>query len=225
VWVARYNGPGNGWDQSPALAVSPDGSTVFVTGSSQGAHSGLDYATIAYDATTGAQLWVSRYNGMASRNDQASALRLSADGGTVYVTGTSAGKTSGTDYATVAYKASTGAQLWVSRYNGMASRNDGATGLAVGPDGGPVYVTGTSMGATSGNDYATVAYDPVTGKALWTSRYNGKANRADLAYGIAVGPGGGTVYVTGTSNGTTSGTDYATVAYRAATGKALWTSR
>jgi hypothetical protein len=46
-WVAHYNGPGDGTDLSWALGVSPDGSTVFVTGESVG-ETGYDYATVAY---------------------------------------------------------------------------------------------------------------------------------------------------------------------------------
>jgi hypothetical protein len=50
----------------------------------------------------------------------------------------------------VAYSASTGAQLWVTS-------NPGGN-LTVSPDGSKVFVTGTSLGSTSGLDYATAAY-------------------------------------------------------------------
>jgi hypothetical protein len=44
---------------------------VFVTGGSFGAGSGLDYATVAYRAATGARLWISRYRGPVSGQDVA----------------------------------------------------------------------------------------------------------------------------------------------------------
>jgi Tol biopolymer transport system component len=81
--------------------MSPDGSQVFVTGSSEGSTSSDDYASVAYDATTGATLWVKRYT--RPGGDYATALGMSPDGSQVFVTGESYGSTSYEDYATVAY--------------------------------------------------------------------------------------------------------------------------
>ncbi len=232
LWVKRYHGPGGRSDIAASVAASSDGRRVFVTGTSTGKSSGTDYATVAYSTVTGARLWVSRYNGPGNGPDGASAVVVSPDGSKVFVTGTSRGKTSGDDYATIAYNAVTGARLWVSRYNGpgngldfAGSSGDLTGGLAVSPDGRTVFVTGQSQGKTSGADYATVAYRAATGAQLWVRRYNGPGNGKDAALSLAVSPGGRTVFVTGRSQGKTSGSDYATVAYRAATGARLWVMR
>jgi len=288
LWVSDYNGPGNGDDEPAALAVSPDGGTVFVTGYSTGADSQTDYATVAYNAATGAQLWASRYHGpgeppFGHLGDEAFSLAVSPDGGTVFVTGPSVGATSGLDYATVAYNAATGAQRWVSRYNGPADGNDLARSVAVSPDGATVYVTGSSPvsassvrnavatvaynaatgarrwvrryagsafgaggfavaagpagrqvyvtgyargpSAKSSRNFATIAYNAATGAQRWVSRYNGPARLDDIALSLAVAPDGGTVYVTGPSQATKHSTDYATVAYSAATGAQRWARR
>src|SRR5262249_15556055 len=150
--IQRYNGPGNGQDQAASVAVSPTGGTVFVTGSSAGAGSNDDYATIAYDAVTGAQLWVQRYNGPGNFADDVGKLVVSPGGGAVFVTGFSYGGSSGYDYATIAYNAATGAQQWVQRYNGPAGNLDdlAAAAAAVSPSGGTVFVTGSSAGVNSG---------------------------------------------------------------------------
>jgi hypothetical protein len=60
--VARYNGAAGGVDAASPVAVSPGGTRVFVTGESLGRTTGRDYATVAYSAATGRQLWVRRYN-------------------------------------------------------------------------------------------------------------------------------------------------------------------
>src|SRR5215216_1445155 len=156
LWVERYNGPGNSDDGATSVAVSPDGSTVFVTGGSVGSTSGTDYTTVAYDASTGAKRWLERYNGPGNYEDYAHALRVSPDGSTVFVTGESIGSDGGYDYATVAYDASAGGQLWAKRYNGTGKRDDYASALVVSPDGSAVFVTGYSRGSAYTFDYATV---------------------------------------------------------------------
>jgi DNA-binding beta-propeller fold protein YncE len=213
LWVKRYNGPGNGADYARSVAVSPTEATVYVTGQSYGgAATGYDYATVAYNAATGARRWVSRYNGPASSTDAAYRVAVSPNTATVYVTGYSAGGLSTlADYATVAYNPATGAQLWASRYNGPASRSDAAYSLAVSLDGTAVYVTGGSYGGSTLYDYATVAYDVATGAQLWASRYNGPSSSEDVASAVAVSPTNGTVFVSGES--WTPPSDYATVAY------------
>ena len=63
LWAKRYNGTGNNADAATAVAVSPTGGTVYVTGQSYGTALVVDYATVAYNAATGHQQWVARYPG------------------------------------------------------------------------------------------------------------------------------------------------------------------
>jgi outer membrane protein assembly factor BamB len=54
-----------------------------------------------------------------------------------------------------------------------------------------VFVTGASGGRGANlEDYATVAYDAVTGARLWVRRYNGPADRRNSSHVVAVSPGG-----------------------------------
>lgn len=222
LWVSRYN-----W-VARALVMSPDGKTVYVTGYAFAGN--LDYVMIAYNAATGARRWLARYNGRANGNDQARSIAISPDGKTLYVTGRSYGTTSRYDYATVAYSAATGAQRWASRYNGRANGNDFASGVVVAPGGKSVYVTGGSPNSTTRtanpfahDDFATVAYNAATGAQRWVARYNDTSNGGDEGGSVAITPDGRTVVVAGPSFGNRTG--YATVAYNAATGAALWTRR
>jgi DNA-binding beta-propeller fold protein YncE len=214
VWVRRYNDPANGSDFATSVQVSPDGSRVYVTGASWGSKfTKRDYVTIAY-GRAGGTLWVRRFNGPGSRDDVATALARSPDGSRIFVTGRSyGGAATGMDYATVAYSSS-GTRLWIRRYDGPAHARDGASAIAVSPDGQKVYVTGTSAGAT--DDSATIAYNAATGARLWAGRYD--SGGGDSTVGLAVSSDGTRVYVTGG----TGISDYLTVAYDAATGTQAW---
>lgn len=225
LWVARYRGPAS-YGSAVSLAVSPDGSQVFVTGSAASKAGGYVYATVAYAAATGAMLWVARYGPKSPYASSAPAsLEVSPDGSTVFVTGnaiTDPG-TGAQSWATIAYAAATGTQLWVARYDVRTPQTGFAGALAVSQDGATVFVTGS--GASSGSSqpgYATVAYNAATGARRWVASYNG--GTGGFAYSVAVSPDGRTVFVTGDSWSPAGYTVYATVAYDAATGAQQWAS-
>lgn len=113
LWVARYNGPGNGYDLAYAIAVDSRSGNVYVTGSSYGGFPTPkdDFATIAYDSS-GNQLWVARYDGPASEDDRGDAIAVDSNSGNIYVTGFSYVTLERYEFATVAYD-SGGNQLWV----------------------------------------------------------------------------------------------------------------
>jgi WD40 repeat protein len=221
LWAVGYDGPANGLDSAFSVGVSPDGSKVFVTGQSTGLGSYTDYLTVAYSAATGSGSWAARYNGPGNYLDDASALAVSPDGSKVFVTGLSAGSFGDYDYATVAYSAATGAQLWLARYQGLGT--DRASALAVSADGSKVFVTGKSASSFGYYDYATAAYSAATGAPLWSARYEGPSD--DGATALAVSPDGSKVFVTGRSAALDNDADFLTLAYSAATGAQLWTVR
>ena len=105
-------------------------------------------------------------------------------------------------------------QDWVVDYRaeGSGQYSSDERGHALVVDGaGNVYVAGTSLGATTLNDFVTIKYDP-NGTALWVARYAGPGGNDDFVRGIAL-DGQGNVYVTGSSVGLTTAFDYATVKY------------
>ena len=82
LWTRRYIAPGNELSTGRALAFSPDGITVYVTGS----------VTAAYDAATGATRWLAPFGAIAS------SVAVSPVTGAVYVTGVASD-----DYLTIGY--------------------------------------------------------------------------------------------------------------------------
>ena len=206
VWVARYNGPDDGWDVAHAVAVDAFGN-VYVTGESWGVSTLQDYATIKYDPN-GSEVWVARYNGPGNSGDWARAMAIN-NSGNMYVTGESGGAGTEYDYLTIKYDAN-GNEVWVARYN-AANYEDEAEAIAI-DNWGNIYVTGNSWaGGGTGPDYATIKYD-ANGNEVWVARYDGPGNGGDWAYAIAIDPSGN-VYVTGNSEGSDTSGDYATIKY------------
>lgn len=288
LWVDRYEGAEPENDYLSSAIVSPDGSTVYVTGVEGMNPVGElgDYLTIAYDTASGARRWTATYDSPqeGDQDEEAHRVAVSPNGNWVYVTGQTGWQHANADIATVAYRAATGEQVWASEYSrepgvgedigvDILATNDavyvgGETGtriaaiklgagdpatdpdagqvlwatgpqhpgygywIALSPDESRVFVSGsdhTPPNATifPGWDYATLAFDADTGQEIWMSTYSAPDAGQDVPYAHALSPDGRRIYVTGRSQGTASGFDgdYATVAYDTATGARLWVAR
>ena len=207
LWLRRYKGPAEGYDEASAIAVDSVGN-AYVTGYSAGSGTSQDYATIRY-RPNGDTAWVRRYDGTASGSDYGRAIALD-DSGFVYVAGTSDGTGTYQDYVTIKYDSS-GSEVWTRRYDYGASGTDQLNDLAI--DGScDVYVAGYSgSGGAAGLDYATIKYHS-NGDTAWVMRYNGPASGSDYAQALAVDDSGN-VYVTGYGDGNGNGEDFFTIKY------------
>ena len=229
LWVARYDGPNHWYDIAYASALSPDGTALAVTGQSDPTKSSpsADYATVLYATATGQQRWVASYDGPANGWDAPADIAWSPDGTTLYVTGRCRGKGSKRDFATIAYEAATGKQLWVAQYDDRKRLGDAAVSLAVSPDGSTVFVSGRSHVSDwwqpAGNRvvFATVAYDAETGGQLWVRRLDptGVVNYLDTSL---LTPDGRTLLVVGWGWGGGGGLVSETAAYDTQSGRVKW---
>jgi hypothetical protein len=202
--------------------VSPDGTKVFVSGASESVQQNDDFATVAYSAATGNQLWVKRYGSAGPGDDAPTSVGVTPDGTKVFATGRSWGG-GDDDYATIAYSATSGATLWTKRYNGPGNHSgDQAESLATSPDGSRVFVTGGSREEFRPGQFATIAYDTASGATVWVNRYS---HGSSGGRSVGVAPGGTTVFVAGICGGSSSNFDFCTMAIDAVSGARLWVSR
>ena len=218
LWANVYRAPGTQFSSGEALAVSPNGSTLFVTGDAAASNGTSSYLTLAYNANTGAHTWNRAYANHGASN----LIGLSPDGSTVFVSGSVRAPKADREIETVAYRAATGERLWVDRYELPGNPRSGPAGLVVSPDGTKVYVAGQIMYKWKEFfDFITLAYDTHSGTRIWTAGGVGKAVGDEaMATAIAVGPNGSRVYVTGTD---IMKGDWTTIAYNAITGARIWT--
>ncbi len=260
-WASHWDARTDGTDNGKAIAVSPDGAEVYVSGVTTSARGDLDYVTVGYSAVDGSELWSAVYAGpKEGGSDAVFGLAVNPVQDLLYVTGWSDGVVEyDADYGTVAYalghgtagegdgpgngkgkdkpkkkpgKGSGGAAAgptagtvaWVARYDGLGqNRSDRGDAVTVSPDGARVFVTGDSYAGKGGGDYdyATVAYDAATGEQLWQSRYSGVGGGFNSANRIVAGAQ--LVLVSGQSKGAANeGNDAVTVAYDAVTGAQRW---
>src|SRR5205814_8989057 len=85
VWRSRFAWSAHTGDEAFALAVSPAGTRVFVTGNAS-TRVGLGRgATVAYDAATGGLTWRASLQGFHSGYTNGAAVGVSPDGTMVYV--------------------------------------------------------------------------------------------------------------------------------------------
>lgn len=223
LWIARYDGPSHRNDIPSEVAVSPDGSTVFVTGISYRPGCS-NWATVAYSAN-GEELWSARYDGAEHWCDNVAGIAVSDDGKRVYVTGQTQ-ETDAGDITTIAYDAVGGSELWVARENnGLDIRADTAAGVAT--HGANVYVVGTVNTRCDESidrcyyKVVVASYDGQTGQRRWIDEYESAAGTSSFVgafgSGITVGAGDSVFVAAETVKGNVE-----TLAYDGASGSRRW---
>lgn len=245
-WGERYGFSAGQYGTS--VAVSADGSRVYVAGAKAYAPDAIRWVALEYRAVDkgnpareGERLWTSQYPETAGCHAHPE-MEVAPDHSMVYLAGTLKGigsdcRDGNFDYGTVAFHTGTGEEAWDARFDGgpppeldvgapvsvsVTEYPHEARSLAIAPDGGAVYVTGTATSRavfvdpdTTGlpspsaldSDFATVAYDAATGAQRWVAYYPQPSATSpatnlfdqDGANAVVAGPNGKRVYVVGRS--------------------------
>jgi hypothetical protein len=230
-WVATYDGPAHWCDDVHATALSPDASTLFITGSSYGPDSDSttdgydsDITTVAYDASDGTELWVARQDGPISGQDNG--VDVVSTGRMVFVTGDEmtgcdpgASSACYSQMTTIAYDATSGKPRWLARY--------AVDGSAVFPgqilasaDGEKVFVIGIEQ---QRGTMTTIAYTASTGAERWVGHDRDLRATEVIANQFAdwagISADGRTLFVAGSVGGFRHGV----AAYATKDGVKFWT--
>lgn len=210
LWVARYDGSLNFFDQPVPLAVDQNGNS-YITGTVDGNKT----ATIKYD-THGVQQWATQFSRLA---DYYQAVAISSDTrGNVYLSGHSFASNAHWNYTTVKYN-SAGVEEWVAVFDGSGNYHDYVSGLAVDKKGN-VYVTGTTYTFNPEARYfSTIKYN-TNGTEEWVATYKFTLASVSRASAIALDDSGN-VYITGSNFTGNTGTDFITIKYNNA-GEEQW---
>jgi hypothetical protein len=215
LWVARYNTPANNDDRAFGVAVDNAG-YVYVTGYVTLANP--DIYTVKYNPN-GVFLWGQTLTGTGNGEDKA--FGIVSDGLNIFVTGYVKDSVGDFDIATVKYDSS-GVVKWSKTYDGPADSDDRAFGIVVDNSRSYIYVEGYSTGIGTGTDATLLKYQSGSGDLKWVARYNGSANSDDKAFGLAV-DNSGNCFVTGSTTGISTGSDYLTLKYNSS-GVRQWTA-
>lgn len=215
-WVARYNGPGNGNEQSVSIVLDKAGN-VYIAGNSTGSTGNIDAIVIKYN-NAGAQQWVSRYDGAANNYDAYMSVAFDSRQASsyVYATGnTYTGSVNMNDLLTVKNNAQTGDTQWVKLYNGISSNRDYGNSITL-DSSGNVYVTGRGPVSSGDEDIITIKYNE-QGILQWVKTYDGPGHGADNGQVIKLDKQNN-IYVSGWSYGVGTGqADYLTIKYSTTT--------
>jgi len=209
LWENSYGSMGD--DEGYSIAVSPDGSLLYVTGHDDsdtnedtinlGAYHD-DVFVMKIDASTaqlGRVLWKKYYGGTS--NDFGKSIAVSPAGNYIYVTGKEFSDSAGLYDIFVMRMDPAGNILWKNHYGGAG--DDVGYSIAVSPAGDYLYVTGSEgkmpYGGTN-SDIVVMKIRELTGVCdgtynTWKYHYGGDGD--DEGKSIAASADGNFLYVTG----------------------------
>ena len=211
LWSQIYDGGKE--DAAIAVTCTPDGSAVFVTGSSGAPNTLPDFMTLRLDGASGTIDWDKRYNHTSNLYDVP--IGISLDGSNLLVLGGSAPSVSDVDFFGIKYDLS-GNFVDSFRLSNPGFNFDQPTSLAKDVLGN-FYVTGSTSTASNGTDIRTVKLDDNL-NVVWNQTLD-VASGNDRAASVQV-DASGCVFLCGF--GTLNGKKSSLIAKYDASGAILW---
>lgn len=235
-WVAIIDGPAHRRDFAHAMAASPDGARIYVTGDSETANGApdLDLIAGAVSAADGTLLWATQYVGAGMSWDIGHAITTSPDGARVFVAGHETVGPGRRALVVLSLDAASGEQRWASRFEWPDGTRTAGTAVKADPGGQRLYVgIGEATGGADEGSFGLLSMDAETGSVLWVQRVAEAAQEAGHVVAVDFDASNGIVYATGHTGPHMgpdpffwlSGRRSLTVAVDAATGQWLWKDR
>ena len=239
-WTYRFEGT-HDYDRPGAVAVSPDGRTVYVSGTTHRPDGSSVMLTMAHDAADGRELWRTVHDGPGEL-DNGRTMVVSPDGDEIYVgasSETAPGAPVDLDMLVAGYDAATGRELFATRWGGAGLGGvDYPVVLAMHPAGRLVFAVGQAAGTVKPYDIDAAALAiRVGGRGkgrnrpggiAWSRRWDARGlGENDEGYDAAVAADGSQLFLAGRSRGTGASAadfDAATLALDAETGAVRWST-
>jgi uncharacterized delta-60 repeat protein len=156
-WSQDYNGSDDNIDFANAIEID-NFNNIYITGQAKNAGKGEDFVVLRY-RPDGTEHWSYTYGGEGAGFDIGKSLFINDDY-ELYATGYSYNAASNQDYVTVRLDTA-GNEVWQTRFNGPNNNADQALEMAI-DAGGNIYVTGSSKGSGTLNDFSTIKYCQLT---------------------------------------------------------------
>lgn len=220
LWTQYVGGAALQDDIAWDIVVGPDGNPV-ITGYIVDAGNAAYYFTRKLAALDGAMMWERIEPGALNNIEVRSGWLGVMDDGDIVMCHRTFGS-NGYDVVLKRYAASDGATVWATVYDGPTHGGDDVRAMRLDSEGN-LLVAGV-QDAFWNYDYMVLKFDSADGSLLWSNGYDGPPGWYDVANCVSEGPGG-SVVVSGLSDGSGTGWDWATVAYDGTDGAWLWEMR
>ncbi len=220
IWTDTFGGSDAEHDLAWDIVIGSDDNPV-ISGIVLESGAVANYFVRKMDSSDGSVIWDKRGTEAQYNVDSRGTWLSIMDNGDVVMAQRTFGS-NGYDIYLHRFAASNGSTVWSRTFDGPTHGGDEPRDMIVDSEDN-LLICGVQDISWNYN-YMVLKIDGDTGDTLWNANYDGPPGWYDVASSIAEGPDG-TVLVTGLSDGTGTGWDWATIAYNSSDGAQVWEKR